>query len=115
VAAKSANDRTREFELAMLDLYEQWRGIHYVATRFRQLVATRGGVGAAHYLLTKPGVSDGFLRLTEAAKLDLTVEFLILRREFGGLFTPEERSVARRRLMEAGMPRARLPLEPYQS
>ena len=99
--------------MAMLDAYEQWRHeINYVASRFRQLVASRGGVGAARHLLRQTGTSSGFERLAAAGKLDLTVEFLVLRREFGGLFTPEERGTARRRLVERGMARDRLPTEP---
>ena len=81
-----------------------------MATRFRQLVASRGGVGAASHLLGQSGTSSGFARLAEAGKLDLTVEFLVLRREFGGLFSAGERGIAGRRLVEHGMPRSSLPL-----
>lgn len=110
---KPDDEQALAFERAMLGLYDQWRQIHYVATRFRQLVSSRGGVGAGRYLLSRPGVSDGFTRLTEAGRLDLTVEFLVLRPEFGSLFGPDERGIARRRLVEAGMRRTELPLEPY--
>jgi hypothetical protein len=41
------------------------------------------------------------------------VEFLVLRPKFGTLYGPDERGIARRRLVEAGMRRAELPLEPY--
>jgi spore maturation protein SpmB len=106
--------REAELEAALRDLARQWRAeIHYVATRFLQLLSSRGAVGAVAHLLAQQGVSSGFARLAEEGKLDLTVEYLILRREYGSLFTPEQRSVARRRLVERGVPRAHLPLEPY--
>ena len=102
------------FEHAMLELYDAWWAqIRYRASRFRQLVNNRGGVGAAEALLAKPGTSEGFDRLAEAGKLGLTVEFLVLRPEFGHLFSPTERGIARHRLVERGMPRTDLPLEPY--
>jgi hypothetical protein len=106
--------RAGEFREAMLALSVLWeREIGYRASRFRQLLASRGGVGAARHLLAKPGVSTGFTRLAEAGQLDLTMEYLILGSEFGTLFTAEERGIARRRLVEHGMRRDELPLEPY--
>jgi hypothetical protein len=45
--------------------------------------------------------------------LDLTIEWSVLRPEFGSLFTMEERGIARRKLVENGVARSDLPLEPY--
>lgn len=109
---------SRRFEAEMLGLYDAWwreipREIRWRASRFRQLVVTKGGVAAAQDLLAKAGVSTGFARLAAAGLLKLTVEYLVLRPEFGTLFTAEERAVARRRLVEHGMRRDHLPLEPY--
>ena len=108
---------SRGFEAEMLGLYHAWwhetpREIRWRANRFRQLVVTKGGVGTAGDLLAKSGVSTGFARLATAGLLKLTVEYLVLRPEFGTLFTAEERAVARRRLVEHGMRRDQLPLEP---
>jgi hypothetical protein len=106
--------RAGEFREAMLALSVLWeREIGYRASRFRHLLASRGGVGAARYLLAKSGVSTGFARLVAAGQLDLTMEYLILGSQFGTLFTAEERGIARRRLVEHGMRRDELPLEPY--
>ena len=108
------DELAQEFEAAMLGLYDTWRTeIGYVASRFRILVANHGGVGAARRLLQKPGVSAGFARLSAAGRLELTVEYLVLRREYGGLFSADERGAARRRLTEHGMRRDQLTLEPY--
>ncbi len=106
--------REAELEAALRDLAQRWRSeIKYVASRFSQLLDSRGALGAVGHPLAQPGVSSGFARLADAGRLDLTVEYLILRREYGSLFTPEQRMIARRRLVERGMPRAELPLEPY--
>ena len=70
------------------------------AGRFKPLVANRGGVGAAKYLLAKPGVSPGFLKLVNAGRLDLSVEALVLTPEYAALFTERERTIARQRLVD---------------
>ena len=106
-------DRMDRFEAAMYALCDAWwREISYRASRFRQGLGTKGGVGEAKSLLAKGGTSTGSARLAEAGRLDLTVEYLVLRPEFGTLFTAEERGIARRRLVERGMRRDDLPLEP---
>jgi hypothetical protein len=107
------DDRSRNeerFDAAMQELYESWRReIRYPANRFRQMLATRGGVETAHRLLSNADVSAGFMRLAEADRLELTMEYLILQPDFASLFTFEERRVARQRLVDNGMPIDRLP------
>lgn len=108
------DERELKFRSAMLDLYDTWRReVNYRAGRFRQLITNHGAVGASSFLLGKSGVSTGFARLAQAGKLDLTMEYLVLRPEFGSLFSAEERGIARRRLTDHGMRRDQLPLEPY--
>jgi hypothetical protein len=48
------------------------------------------------------GTTEGFQRLKIEGRLDLTVEVLVLRPEYLGLFNEDERSVAAHRLAEAG-------------
>jgi hypothetical protein len=104
------SQRERTFDAAMLELYDTWRQeIRYAANRFRQMVQKHGGVETARRLLKKPDVSSGFLKLHEAGKLELTMEFLVLRKEFTPLFSFEERARARGRLIDHGMRVDRLP------
>jgi hypothetical protein len=103
----------RAFEAALLEAYESWKQIGYVATRFRLLISNRGGVETARILLAKSGTPSGFERLANAGRLEQTMEYVVLRPEFGALFSAEERSIARRRLVEHGMRRDALPTEPY--
>jgi hypothetical protein len=98
------------FDAAMLEVYgSAMREVRYPARRFLAMVRGRGGVEAARQLLSKLGVSEGFRRLAEARKLNLTMEYQVLQPEFRVLFADEERAVARQRLLDAGMPERDLP------
>lgn len=74
----------------------------YWASYFLRGVRNHGGPDYAHQLLRKEGATDGFQRLKEEGRLDLTMEALVLRPEYAELFTDEERRVAAHRLAEAG-------------
>jgi hypothetical protein len=74
----------------------------YWASYFLRGVRNHGGPAYAHQLLRAEGTSDGFQRLTDEHRLDLTVEALVLKPEYASLFTAEERSTAAHRLARAG-------------
>lgn len=98
------------FDVAMLEVYAAaMREVGYPARRFLAMVRGRGGLEAARQLLAKPGVSEGFRRLAEARKLDLTMEYQVLQPEFAPLFSDDELRVARERLMTHGLPEGDLP------
>ena len=103
--AKEPEDTlVRAFEAAMLEVYEAAkREAGYHATRFLQKVRRDGGLETARYLLRQPGVSQGFIGLWKAAKLDLAMEYVVLQPEYAPLFSDAELAVARRRLIEHGM------------
>ena len=86
------------FELDMREGARRCREFGYNPTYWQQMVAEHGAVGAAKRLLKGTRASDGFTRLWEEGRLDLSVEFFILLPEYADLFTPEERAEARRRL-----------------
>ena len=86
-----------DFEAAIRSIYDQCSAFGYRPTYLLQLIAERGGLGAAKVLIAKP-VSDGFSRLAVEQRLDLSVEALVLRPEWRSLFTPEELRTARSRL-----------------
>ena len=94
----------REFDHAMIHTYEEaGKSTGYWAHRFLSLVRRKGGVGAARKLLTDKEVSDGFLKLRKAGRLDLAVEYEVLRPKFYELFTDAERVIARQRLTAYGV------------
>jgi len=74
----------------------------YWASYFLRGVRNHGGPDYAHQLLRQEGTTDGFQRLKEEGRLDLTMEALVLRPEYTELFSEEERRVAAHRLAEAG-------------
>ena len=96
-------DLEKAFHAAMLDIYKNAkRDIHYNATRFLSMVSAEGGLASAQALIHADKVSDGYTKLWEHQRLDLSVEALILEERWTTLFTPEERAIAASRLKEYG-------------
>ncbi|GHO73951.1 hypothetical protein KSD_17220 [Ktedonobacter sp. SOSP1-85] len=90
----------QEFHEAMINLYrETMKAIGYRATQFYHMVNEEGGVETAHRLLAKEP-TDGFTKLWEKKRLDLSVEALVLKPQFASLFDENEREMARRRLKD---------------
>ncbi|GLZ51352.1 DUF262 domain-containing protein [Actinomycetospora sp. NBRC 106378] len=78
------------------------RELRYNPRYFRLTISQHGALGATQRLLTSPGPSDGFVKLWENQRLDLTPETLVLDPRFADLFTDSERKVARARLDDFG-------------
>jgi hypothetical protein len=74
------------------------RELSYNPTRFIQMVADHGAVGAAQLLLKGRDASDGFTTLWEHGRLNMSVEATVLLPWFEDLFTTSEIATARRRL-----------------
>lgn len=89
-----------DFHAAMLHIYDAAAELGYRPTYFLRMVQQRGGPEAARQLLDTPAPSEGFTRLWELGRLDLSVEAVVLREEFRLLFTEHQVEVARRRLAE---------------
>ncbi len=87
----------RYFEAELLNTYRECEKLGYRPTGMLDLMERRGAVDAARHLLAKPP-SVGFARLFELGRLDLAIESIVLKPEWTGLFSDEERRVARRRL-----------------
>lgn len=99
----------RDFHRAMLGIYQSALvECGYRATRFLQMVNERGGVQAAKDLLRAGGYSEGLTALWERGRLDLSMEALVLRKQWSSLFDEDELAVARKRLQERNFP---LPVE----
>lgn len=89
----------RRFDDAMMEIYQRaGTEVGYWAGRYLQMLRKRGGLGTARHLITAKATSDGYVRLQEAGRLDLTVESYVLRPEFAPLFTQRELAAARSRL-----------------
>ena len=100
-------DLKRRFEAGMQEIYDRaGKEVGYWATRYLQMLRRRGGMDTARYLLHQRVTSDGYARLRDAGRLDLTVEALVLRPEFAPLFDTAELEQASLRLKQyKSMPR----------
>ena len=90
------------FHQEMLRIYEGAKEFDYYPTYFLRMVMGRGGLSTAKHLLGGNKLSDGFVRLWEEQRLDLSVEALALRDPWSALFTQQELAEAQRRLDGAG-------------
>ena len=86
------------FQQEMLRIYEEAKEFSYNPNRFLGMVVEQGGLSTAKQLLNGIELSDGFVRLWQEDRLDLSVEALALREPWSVLFTHEELAEARRRL-----------------
>ena len=76
----------------------------YNATRCMQMLTRDGGVATAKKLIGNDSskLTDGFSKMWANGKLDLTIEYLVLKPEYESLFTEEERQICRDRLKSCG-------------
>ncbi len=96
------NDQERSFHDALMDATRECKRLRYNPAYAPRMVVELGAVGACKRLPEESEVSEGFTRLWELRRLDLTVEAVVLRPEFASLFSPDERAVARQRLESVG-------------
>jgi hypothetical protein len=87
---------------------ELWRGVEecralsYNPSFFVTMIEERGALGACRKLINDTTVSDGFTKLWEMGRMDLTVEAVALRSPYSALFTAGERLKSRKRLEAYG-------------
>jgi hypothetical protein len=87
----------------MLEVYRRAKvECHYNANFFIQMVSGTGGLQTARTLLAATKLSDGFTALWKCGRLDLTVEALVLKSPWRGLFTDDELAIAQKRLDDLG-------------
>ncbi|AHG45050.1 hypothetical protein RLEG12_18175 [Rhizobium leguminosarum bv. trifolii CB782] len=94
----------KAFDKAMFAIYDQATEFGYYPHDFRSMVEKLGGVAAAKQLINTQRVSQGFTRLWEEKRLDLTVEALAVSPKWRTLFSAEEINRSRRRLKEVNYP-----------
>lgn len=94
--------RPKAFDKAMIAIYNQATEFGYYPHDFRSMVEKLGGVASAKQLINKPIISQGFTRLWEEGRLDLSVEALALLPEWRTLFSADELKRSRQRLAQVG-------------
>lgn len=92
-----------DFHNAMHEIYRLAdKECHYRPTYFLRMLAEHGGLATAKILLAKQHVSEGFTKLAELGRLDLSMESLVLENKWRSLFTDRELAIARNRLKVSG-------------
>ncbi len=91
-----------DLEGALLGLYRQWGAHGYWAKRFCQLFSPHckryaGGVAAVRRVLAA-GETTGLAFLRNHDLLDLSVESLVLKPQWGHLFDDADRALAKAKL-----------------
>jgi hypothetical protein len=94
--------RTGAFDRAMFAIYDQATSFGYYPHDFRSMVEKLGGILAAKQLINTTKVSQGFTRLWEENRLDLSVEALAVSPQWRALFSAEEIKRSRQRLKDVG-------------
>jgi len=88
----------REFEKAMQKIYTDSKAAGYTPSAYRTMLDREGAIPTARKLVFSRKPSDGFAKLWELKRLDLTVEHLVLQERWRGLFDEEMLAAAQRRL-----------------
>jgi hypothetical protein len=98
------NDLTKPFDMAMLSIHHRAKTeAGYRASAFLGMLNARGGLETARRLINSTKPSEGYTRLWELGRLDLTVEATIVdNARWHPLFRPEELDRARKRLRDYG-------------
>jgi hypothetical protein len=74
--------------------------LNYNPTYFVRMLSEHGCIETAKQLILSKQYSEGFTKLWELGRLDLTVEAIVLHDEFRALFSPEVILAAQKRLHE---------------
>jgi len=94
-----ADSLESQFHEQMINIYRNaLTQANYNAKKFLEMVTMQGGLAAAKALLHTPYLPDGFAALWELGRLDLTMEYMLVRAPWNTLFTGEELRVAADRL-----------------
>ena len=93
-----------EFNVKIFKTYDQASALGYSATYFLRKIRNDGGIKSAKHWLNPSydSESQGFIKLKEMRRLDISLEALVLRYPFYKLFLNEELNIARSRLIKAG-------------
>ena len=95
-------DLEKRFHNDMIQIYVTAKRLKYIASYFLQMVTEKGGYMTAKQLIHTNTPSEGFTKLWELKRLDLSVEAHVLKPEYNLLFTDEERQICQTRLSEYG-------------
>ncbi len=92
-----------ELEAALVRVANESKALGYNPTSFLRMIHELGGLQTTKQLINSDTPSDGFVKLWEMKRLDLTVEALVVEsKQFRTLFLTSEILRARHRLKGYG-------------
>ncbi|UXN03477.1 MULTISPECIES: hypothetical protein [unclassified Bartonella] len=85
-------DLKKQFEEELFALAERtYAETNYNPKRFKNLIKEHGGVGTAKNLLGSNKQEEGYIKLLQLGRLDLTMEYFIVNTpQYHSLFTEKE-------------------------
>lgn len=90
-----------KFDQAMINIYLEAKSIGYTPSIFHRMLTEHGGLQTAKQLINAPNISDGYTKLWERKRLDLSVEAVVYENlEWHPLFTQEELDKCQKRLSD---------------
>ena len=101
------------FHKEMAGFYDRFAELGFRPVLLRRCVTLNGGVAAAKEFVFTPGAT-GLERLLDAGKPELSMEALMLRPEYRGLFSEPELKEATQRLASRSRSRGRLQAQPTE-
>ncbi len=97
------SDVERRVGEAMFAIYREARDIGYTPSIFLRMLNEKGALQTARQLINASQPSDGYTRLWELRRLDLSVEAVVHdNAEWHGLFTQDELQRCKKRLTDYG-------------
>ena len=91
----------RRFGEAMLAIYREAKDIGYTPSIFLRMLNEKGALQTARQLIHAPQPSDGYTRLWELRRLDLSVEAVVHdNAKWHCLFTQDELDRCKKRLTD---------------
>jgi hypothetical protein len=98
----TASRAEKQLEGELWRCVEECKSLGYNPAYFVRMLDDRGGLATMKKLINDNTPSDGFTKLWELQRLDLTVEAVALRSPYAALVTQGDRIKARRRLEDYG-------------
>ncbi len=94
-------DIERRFGEAMYAIYREAKEIGYTPRIFHRMLCEKGAIETARQLINAPQPSDGYTRLWELGRLDLSVEAVVHENEeWHELFAEDELRRCKKRLAD---------------
>jgi hypothetical protein len=90
------------FEKRVNEAIREMIQLGYKPKAFMTMIVEYNAIDAVKRLVNSDKISDGFVRLWELERLDLSMENIIQENEWNNLFTKEEQEKAKKRLMKYG-------------